>query len=51
MDDKLLLDPDTIEEKEAMSSVSVGVMPALGKVTNLWLTGEVEIDEACQVCY
>jgi len=45
----MLLDPTQEEENEADGAVSVGVMPALGKVTGLWLTGEMDVDEACNV--
>ena len=29
--------------------VTVGVMPALGKVTSLWMTGESDVEKACEV--
>ena len=29
--------------------MALGVMPALGKLSGLWFSGEVSIDEACSV--
>ena len=31
------------------AKVTVGALPALGKVTSLWMTGRVDVDEACNV--
>ena len=45
----LLLDPLRDEEDGAVGVLSLGVMPAVGKVTGVWMIGEVEVDEACQV--
>ncbi|WVN87268.1 uncharacterized protein L203_102445 [Cryptococcus depauperatus CBS 7841] len=44
---KVVLDPTKDEEVESEAKVMVGTMPAVGKVTDLWLTGEIAIDEAC----
>ncbi len=40
-----LVNPE--EEGEAISTV--GIMPALNKLTGLWLVGEVDVDEVCKV--
>ncbi|WVQ79847.1 hypothetical protein IAT38_001947 [Cryptococcus sp. DSM 104549] len=45
---KLVVDPSD-DEGARGASVTVGTMPALGKVTNVWLTGEVEVEEACEM--
>ncbi|KAK8847601.1 hypothetical protein IAR55_005460 [Kwoniella newhampshirensis] len=45
-EDGLLLDPSKDEETRAKGMIVVGSMPALGKVTNLFLTGEVDVDQA-----
>lgn len=47
---RVVIDPSLEEEKENDVKVMVGTMPALGKVTNVWLTGEAEVDDACNVC-
>ena len=44
----MMVDMDVDEEDEA-ASVSLGVMPALGQLSGVWLAGELEIDEACAV--
>lgn len=44
-----LLDPSLEEENQSTANVVVGTMPALGKVTNLWLTGQVELEQAWSV--
>lgn len=31
------------------AKVTVGALPALGKVTSLWMTGRVDLDEACRL--
>lgn len=46
---RVVIDPSLEEEKESDVKVMVGTMPALSKVTNVWLTGEIEVDEACNV--
>lgn len=43
------LDPSKEEEQAADGSVTVGVMPALNRLTNLWLSGEIEVSDACEV--
>ena len=45
----LLLDPQEAEEETAKGCLTLGVMPALGKVTSTWLTGEVDIEEMISV--
>lgn len=45
----LILDPSRSEEMMAGGVVSLGVMPALGKISGVWMTGEVEVEEACLV--
>ncbi|OCF33838.1 exosome complex component MTR3 [Kwoniella heveanensis BCC8398] len=45
----LLLDPSEDEEKASESKVLVGSMPALGRITNLFFTGEAGINEACDM--
>lgn len=47
---RVVIDPSLEEEKQSDVKVMVGTMPALGKMTNVWLTGEAEVDEACNVC-
>lgn len=49
MEGETLIDPSKEEENEGDASVCLGVMPALGKLTNVWFTGEAEVDEACDV--
>jgi len=51
-DDKgnMMLDPMSQEEDTAETLVSLTIMPALGKMTGIWMTGEAEVDEVCQVC-
>lgn len=34
---------------EDVSCVSVGLMPAVDKVTGVWLMGDLDVDEACDV--
>lgn len=46
---RVVIDPSLEEEKESDVKVMVGTMPALGKVTNIWLTGEAEVDDACNM--
>ena len=45
----MMLDPISGEEDVAEGVIGLGVMPALGRVTGIWMTGEMEVDEACQV--
>ncbi len=45
----MFLDPLREEEEGAEGVVSLGVMPALGRVTGVWMVGELEVGEACQV--
>ncbi|WVR04800.1 hypothetical protein IAU60_001812 [Kwoniella sp. DSM 27419] len=47
--DGLILDPSEEEERDAHGKVLVGTMPALGKVTNLLLSGEASVDQACEM--
>jgi exosome complex component MTR3 len=37
------------EEEEPVASVTLGVLPALNKVTNIWMTGVQDIDSVCEV--
>jgi exosome complex component MTR3 len=46
---KAVIDPEEGEVGEGGGVIGLGVMPALGKITGVWMTGEVEIDEVCQV--
>ncbi|OWZ51198.1 exosome complex component MTR3 [Cryptococcus neoformans var. grubii Br795] len=46
---RVVIDPSLEEEKQSDVKVMVGTMPALGKMTNVWLTGEAEVDEACNM--
>jgi exosome complex component MTR3 len=48
-DKELLVDPSVEEEGGGDASVCMGIMPALGTVTNVWFTGEAEVDDACEV--
>ncbi|RSH79837.1 uncharacterized protein EHS24_009497 [Apiotrichum porosum] len=45
----LLLDPTGDETSTAQCTVTLGAMPALGKVTSLHLVGEVDLDQACEM--
>jgi exosome complex component MTR3 len=45
----LRLDPTEREAAAADACVTVGAMPALGQVTSVHLTGEAELDAACEV--
>lgn len=31
------------------SAVALGVLPAIGKLSGIWLSGEVDVDSACDV--
>ncbi|ODO08553.1 hypothetical protein L198_00283 [Cryptococcus wingfieldii CBS 7118] len=44
-----LVDPSKDEEAESRARAVVGGMPALGKITNMWLEGEVPVSEACDM--
>ncbi|CAD6572835.1 MAG: hypothetical protein TREMPRED_000640 [Tremellales sp. Tagirdzhanova-0007] len=46
---RMILDPISGEEAVAEGVISLGIMPALGRVTGIWMTGEMEVDEACQL--
>ena len=46
---EIVVDPSKEEESAGSASVCLGVMPALGKLTNVWFTGEDEVDDACNV--
>jgi exosome complex component MTR3 len=46
---ELLVDPSVEEESTGDASVCMGIMPALGTVTNVWFTGEAEVEDACEV--
>lgn len=46
---EVVVDPSREEESAGSASVCLGVMPALGKLTNVWFTGEAEVDDACNV--
>ncbi|KAK4683762.1 exosome complex component MTR3, partial [Tremellales sp. Uapishka_1] len=48
-DEDSMVDPTKQEENEAASSATIGVMPALNKITNVWLTGETDIEDACSM--
>jgi exosome complex component MTR3 len=48
MDGENLVDPEN-ETEEGDATVALGVMPAIGKISGVWLSGEVDIDVACQV--
>ncbi|GFZ47955.1 hypothetical protein JCM24511_05702 [Saitozyma sp. JCM 24511] len=45
----LLVDPTKQEEQEGGAVLTAGIMPALNRVTNLWLTGETEVDDAVKM--
>ncbi|WVF69584.1 hypothetical protein IAT40_004362 [Kwoniella sp. CBS 6097] len=45
----LLLDPSEDEERNSDAKVLVGSMPALGRITNLFFTGEVGVNDACEM--
>jgi exosome complex component MTR3 len=46
---ELLVDPSLEEEAGGDASVCLGIMPALGRVTDVWFTGEAEVEDACEV--
>lgn len=46
---EVVVDPSKEEEGDGSASVCLGVMPALGRLTNVWFTGEAEVDDACGV--
>jgi exosome complex component MTR3 len=50
-DGERLVDPSKDEEQTSDGCITVGVMPALNKLTNLWLSGELDVDDACQVSH
>jgi exosome complex component MTR3 len=45
----LLVDPTKEEEQQGGAILTAGIMPALNRVTNLWLTGETDVDDAVKV--
>jgi exosome complex component MTR3 len=47
--DGLRVDPTKQEEQDGDAILTVGIMPALDRVTNLWLTGETDVDDAVKV--
>lgn len=47
--DKALSDPTRQEEQEAIGSVTVGTLPALNRITNLWFSGEADVNSTCEV--
>lgn len=46
--DKLLVDPEAAEG-DVDTTLALGALPALGKVSGVWLTGEVDVEKAIQV--
>ncbi|WWC68152.1 uncharacterized protein I206_102075 [Kwoniella pini CBS 10737] len=46
---QILVDPEENEEKDQSGKLLIGVLPALGKLTNLYMEGELEIDQAIQM--
>ncbi|WVQ75831.1 hypothetical protein IAR50_005464 [Cryptococcus sp. DSM 104548] len=44
-----VVDPSKDEESESRVRAVVGGMPALGRITNMWLEGEVPVSEACDM--
>jgi exosome complex component MTR3 len=40
---------DGIEVAAASSAITLGVLPALNKITNVWMTGVQDIDTVCEV--
>jgi exosome complex component MTR3 len=47
---KVVIDPQEGESGSGGGVLGLGVMPALGKITGVWMSGEVEVDEVCLVC-
>lgn len=45
----LILDPVEKEASEAKARVTVGTMPALDMVTDIWMTGEAGVDTVIRV--
>ena len=50
-DGEMLFDPSKEDDTEAQGQVTVGVMPALSKVTSLWTSGEIEVEDVCDVSH
>lgn len=46
-DDQSLVDPESNPEQAAR--IVVGALPAIGKISGVWLSGEVDLDSACEV--
>lgn len=46
--DKMLVDPEAVEG-DLSATLALGVLPALGKVSGVWMTGEVGVEEVLQV--
>jgi len=45
----VVLDPEAKVAQAAAGRATVGVLPALGVITDVWTTGELEVDELVQV--
>lgn len=50
VDDNRLVDPET-EEEEGQAVIALGVMPAVGKISGIWLSGEINVDQASDVSW
>ncbi|KAL1413272.1 3'-5'-exoribonuclease [Vanrija albida] len=49
LEDTLLLNPTAGDLSSAQATVTVGAMPALGRITSFHLVGETDLDEACKM--
>lgn len=47
-DKELFVDPE-MNEEEGEAIAAIGIMPALGKISGLWFSGEIEVEDACEV--
>jgi hypothetical protein len=45
----IVLDPEAKVAQGAAGRATVGVLPALGVISDVWMTGELEVDELVQV--
>ena len=50
VDDNRLVDPET-EEEGGQAVIALGVMPAVGKISGIWLSGEMDVDQASDVSW
>ncbi|RXK39197.1 hypothetical protein M231_03554 [Tremella mesenterica] len=44
---EIICDPSIEEENRAEACLTLGVMPALGKLSSCWFTGEADVEDVC----